>query len=61
MNFQCVRLIEVENGVTVYTDAGVSPVAGQDKQFQVIIGDNVNAWDGKQVYIQYQYTAEAVV
>ena len=59
MNFQCVRLIEVENGVTVYTDAGVSPVAGQDKQFQVNVGDNVNAWDGKQVYIQYQYTAQA--
>jgi phytoene dehydrogenase-like protein len=52
-------LIEVENGVTVYTDAGVSPVAGQDKQFQVNIGDNVNAWDGKQVYVQYQYTAQA--
>jgi hypothetical protein len=59
MNFQCVRLIEVENGVTVYTDAGVSAVSGQSKQFKVNVGDNENLWDGKQVYVQYQYTAEA--
>jgi hypothetical protein len=60
MNFQCVRLVEVENGVTVYTDATVTAVSGQDKKFQVNIGNDVNAWDGKQVYVQYQYIAPSV-
>ena len=56
-NFQCVRLIEVDNGVTVYTDATVSTVVGQNKQFQVNVGADSSVWDGKQVYVQYQYIA----